>query len=188
MKKSIFLLIVVIALASINACTLFCTNNATENDTEQDITWIDFSFSQSKYQEYRDVVRNYFEEDFKDIAEVDGEKDVKFGVAIEDLNSDGQQDIIAALAHSYFVGARYDCLLCIFIQNDEAYKYYPINQITLGYDFENDKPRFIEDSKSEKLIGVRDSKDSAYKEFITPQYIYTWDGDGYAKFSEIEVE
>lgn len=187
MEKKIILLIMAIIFIFMNACTLFRTNNTAENDADQDIAWIDFSFSQFEYQEQRDVVRNYFEEDFKDIERIYGDKDVKFGVAIEDLNADGQQDIIAVLAHSYYLGAAHDCFLCVYIQNDGAYAYYPISQIALGYDFENDKPRFIEDSKNEKYIGVRNSKDSAYKEFITPQQIRTWDGDGYEIFSERDV-
>ena len=98
-----------------------------ESKGEKDVKWL--RFSTSDFTNERELIKKYREKEIKDIEEgkMGSDTVVKIGIALADVNNDGEDEIIALLSHKYYSSSQSNAVLGIyFISYGEVNRYVPL--------------------------------------------------------------
>lgn len=145
------------------------TDKSNKQHSENNL-WLKFSLD--NYQHERDLVRSFYGKDIKDIEEgkYGSDKTVKIAIALEDVNNDGKNEIIAILFNRFFVGGTSNGSMEIFnINNSVIDKNVHVAQLYLDY-------TEIEDQQD---IGIDKNSGTSFSDFVVNKKRWSWDGKSY---------
>lgn len=131
-------------------------------------------FSISEFKAQREYVKEYFLDELKEINDSPTLiKSTQFAIAIEDVNDDKIDDILAIISNPYFSGYQHNGLFTVFMSEKEEMKHVPLTEITIDWN----------NLKTQQQIKLIDEDEDIMDIEIDSQ-LWKWEGNRYNKKSE----